>query len=139
MINVAKIRTDGGTQIRAELNPLTVAEYAEAMASGETAFPPVTVFYDGTDHWLADGFHRVAAAREAGIAEIEAQIIPGSRRDAILHACGANAAHGLRRTNEDKRRAVERVLRDDEWRQWSDREIARRCAVSHIFVAKVRA
>ncbi|QXD15805.1 hypothetical protein GQ464_002330 [Rhodocaloribacter litoris] len=62
-----------------------------------------------------------------------------SRRDAILHSVGANAEHGLRRTGADKRRAVMTLLQDEEWRRWSDREIARRCRVSHPFVAKMRA
>ena len=62
----------------------------------------------------------------------------GTRRDAVLHSVGANAQHGLRRTNADKRRAVETLLRDEEWSGWSDSEIARRCGVSHPTVAKVR-
>jgi transposase-like protein len=62
----------------------------------------------------------------------------GPRRDAIVHAAGANADHGLRRTNADKRRAVETLLRDGEWSQWSDREIARRCQVSAPLVGNIR-
>jgi len=38
----------------------------------------------------------------------------------------------------DKRRAVMKLLNDDEWSQWSDREIARRCAVSHMTVNRLR-
>jgi hypothetical protein len=30
------------------------------------------------------------------------------------------------------------LLEDEEWSQWSDREIARQCAVSKSFVSKVR-
>lgn len=44
----------------------------------------------------------------------------------------------MRRTNADKRRAVETLLRDDEWGKWSDNEIARRCGVSQPFVSKLR-
>lgn len=62
----------------------------------------------------------------------------GTRRDAILYAVGANATHGLPRSNADKRRAVETMLRDEEWVVWSDREIARRTQTSAPFVAKVR-
>ena len=62
----------------------------------------------------------------------------GTRRDAILLSVGANAEHGLKRTNADKRRAVEMVLGDEEWRAWSDREIARRCAVSFHLVGTMR-
>jgi hypothetical protein len=51
---------------------------------------------------------------------------------------GANADHGWRRTNEDKRRAVMRLLNDPEWAEWGDREIARQCKVSHMVVQKLR-
>lgn len=51
---------------------------------------------------------------------------------------GANEEHGLRRTNEDKRRAVLTLLGDAEWSSWSDREIARQCAVGYTLVAKLR-
>ena len=44
----------------------------------------------------------------------------------------------MRRTNEDKRRAVLRLLTDAEWGAWSDREIARRCALSQPFVSQLR-
>ena len=62
----------------------------------------------------------------------------GTQRDAILWSVGANASHGMRRTNQDKRRAVMRLLEDAEWKCWSDREIAERCAVTHPFVAELR-
>jgi hypothetical protein len=48
------------------------------------------------------------------------------------------AAHGLRRTNEDKRRAVLTLLRDEEWSKKSQRWIAERCGVSHQFVANMQ-
>ena len=56
----------------------------------------------------------------------------------MLHSVGANTEHGLRRTNADKRRAVETLLRDEEWSQWSDREIARRCGVGADMVGDAR-
>jgi hypothetical protein len=37
-----------------------------------------------------------------------------------------------------KHRAVMRLLEDDEWSAWSDREIAKRCAVGHAFVSSLR-
>ena len=37
----------------------------------------------------------------------------------------------------DKRRAVIRMLEDAEWSKWSDREIARRCAVDSTFVSRL--
>lgn len=136
-VRVSKIRTDGGTQPRSTILQDVVEEYAAAMVDG-AEFPPVTVFYDGTDYWLADGFHRVAAAEAASRSDIDCDIRQGTRRDAILFSVGANATHGMRRTNEDKRRAVRVLLEDPEWSQWSDREIARRCGVAHPTVAALR-
>lgn len=133
MLNINQIRRDGGTQARAELNENTINDYQMEMKSG-AKFPPVVVFYDGESYWLADGFHRVEAALRAGFVKIHAEVKQGTRRDAILYSVQANSSHGLRRTNEDKRRAVRMLLEDDEWCKWSDREIARRCGVSHQFV-----
>ena len=137
MIAIARLRRDGGTQPRANLDEATIAAYADTLADGGT-LPPVGLVYDGTDHWLWDGFHRAAAHERAGRGEIAAEIRPGTRRDAVLLAVGANAAHGLRRTVDDKRRAVMILLGDAEWALWSDREIAGRVHVSHTFVAKLR-
>jgi hypothetical protein len=135
-----QIRTDGGTQPRAEINREAVQDYADNMTRGRR-FPPVDVFYDGKDYWLADGFHRHAAhmAARGGDEVLAAEIHQGTQRDAVLFSVGANDDHGLRRSNEDKRRAVTRLLKDEEWGKWSDAEIGRRCKVSHPFVAKVRA
>ena len=137
-VHIDKIRIDGGTQARACLSDQTVSEYAEAMEDPNTVFPPVVVYFDGKDYWLADGFHRLAAWRQIGRTEIPADVRQGDRRRAILHSVAANSAHGLRRTNEDKRRAVLTLLEDEEWSQWSDREIARKCAVSQPFVSRLR-
>lgn len=137
-VHIDKIRLDGGTQSRAAINEATVAEYAEAMADPNTVFPPITVYFDGREYWLADGFHRVEAWRRIGRTDIPAEIRQGDVRKAILHSVAANAAHGLRRTNDDKRRAVLTLLEDEEWSAWSNREIARRCGVSDVFVGKVR-
>jgi hypothetical protein len=69
---------------------------------------------------------------------IQAEVRQGTRRDAVLLAAGANNGHGLRRTNEDNRRAVEHLLRDAEWVLWSNEEIARKCGVSSPTVASIR-
>jgi hypothetical protein len=140
-ISLSAIRFDGGTQMRAALNDDAINDYADQMQDignwGD--FPPIVVFYDGTAYWLADGFHRVRAAQRANIApDVPAKVQSGDRRGAILYAVKANANHGLRRTNADKRRAVETLLRDDEWRQWSDAEIGRRCAVDAKTVSNWR-
>ncbi len=128
---------DGGAQMRAAMNEETVADYAEEMAAG-AKFPPVIVYHDGEAYWLADGYHRVDAARRIGRNDITAEVHDGDRRDAILHGIGANARHGLRRTQADKRHAVETLLRDEQWSKWSDRHIAKIANVDHKTVGKIR-
>jgi uncharacterized ParB-like nuclease family protein len=136
-LNLNVIRIDGGTQPRESINLEIVTEYAEAIAAGND-LPPVVVFHDGAEHWLADGFHRWHGHKQAGKASIHADVRAGSLLDAKLYAVGANGAHGLRRTNDDKRKAVQMVLDEPAWKDWSDRAIADACGVSHTFVAQIR-
>ncbi len=76
---IKKIRFDGGTQSRAEINPLVVDEYASEMKRGDT-FPPIDVFYDGTDYWLSRGFHRTAASVQAGFQTSTSRFTKGTKR-----------------------------------------------------------
>lgn len=136
-VRLHEIRTDGGTQPRSRLDEETLETYIQNLQAG-AHFPPVILFYDGEDYWLADGFHRVKAHNQVGRPDIAAEVKAGTRRDAILYSVGANATHGLRRSNADKRRAVETLLSDPDWQKWSDREIAARCNVSHPLVGQIR-
>jgi N6-adenosine-specific RNA methylase IME4 len=120
------ICTTGRTQVREELNARAVKDYAKAMKEGAT-FPSIVVYFDGTTYWLADGFHRVMAAREAGRATISAEVRTGGEREAFLHATGANSRHGIRLTRKDIRRLVTLVLENPEWCPWSNEEIVRQC------------
>jgi hypothetical protein len=133
-IPLERVRTDGGTQSRDCLNADTIADYAELIPK----LPPVVVFYDGEVYWLADGFHRHAAHEKAGRKKIVVEVKQGSQRDAILYSAGANAQHGRPRTNADKRRAVELLLRDEVWSAKGDRWVARQCGVGHQLVGDVR-
>jgi len=136
-LNIKAIRIDGGTQSRVEINNDVVAEYAESLTAG-AVFPPITVFFDGADYWLADGFHRFHAYNKVGIVSIEADIHQGTVREAKLFSFGANGDHGQRRSNADKRKAVSSMLEDAEWAKWSDNQIAKQCSVSQPFVSSIR-
>ena len=135
-LGIKEVRLDGGTQPRAAISEETVAEYEEILQDG--SMPPLDVFFDGAAYWLADGFHRYHAHLRLKSPTVLCEIHTGTRRDAILYSVGANAKHGLRRTQEDRRRAIRTLLEDVEWAEWADREIARACAVHGKTVAKVR-
>lgn len=126
-----------GVQSRVQMDMLTVCEYAEDMRGG-AQFPPIEVVWDGSVYWVWDGFHRTLAAKQAGIKELSAKATAGNLELARWLAAGANRDHGIRRTNADKRRAVEQALGTEEGQRRSDNQIAQHCGVSQPFVSKVR-
>lgn len=136
-VPLASIRRDGGTQVREGMSQATVDEYAAALADG-AAFPPVVVFFDGADHWLADGFHRVRAHEAAEIPDVLAEVRQGGREDALWFALSANKRHGLPMSPEDKRRAVRLLLGVEKWRGMSNAAIAKELGISDHTVASVR-
>jgi len=136
-IDIDDISLDVGTQSRNALSQAVIKEYA-AHFSDEVKFPPIILFQDGEDYLVGDGWHRIFGAQKAGQETISANIYIGTKRDAILYSLRANAEHGLRRTNKDKRKAVETLFADPEWAEWSNREIARTCGVARSFVNNMR-
>lgn len=108
-LNLSKIILDQEIQPRSELNETVIEKYSEAMQIG-AQFPPITVFYDGSKYWLADGFHRVQAKKAIGGRKILAEVRFGARRDAIFYAVGANRTHGLSLCNADEHEFFDKVL-----------------------------
>jgi ParB-like chromosome segregation protein Spo0J len=131
------IRIDGGTQCRLVIDQPTVYSYLEAMKEGDE-FPLMETVFDGSTHWLTDGFHRYHAYKLLGIKEIEVKYKPGTLQDAQIEALKANDKHGKPLTNDDKRNKVEMALKIDGFAQKSNYEIAKICKVSQSFVASIR-
>ena len=139
-VELATVRTDGDTQPRETMDMDLVTEYAERMRWDEESgnaldpqgqrWPVITVFDDGSERWLADGFHRLHAAKKAGLTHFQAIVEQGTLEQAVLHSLGANAAHGKRRTQADIKRIIERVLAHKEWSRRSNNWLAEICKVS---------
>jgi hypothetical protein len=136
LIRLDKIRIDGQTQVREQLDQKTVDNYAERMTEGDK-LPPIVVYHDGKDQWLSEGFHRYFAAKKADWKDIEAEQRKGTVADARWNALASNRGHGLPMNNADKRRAVQMALEAKPTA--SDRSIADHVGVSAPFVASVRA
>ena len=137
-IELSKIRIDGDTQSRVKLNDEWVGELTEKLLEGKVQLPPVKVYFDGKHYWLGDGFHRYHANKKAGIKLVECDSTNGTKRDAKIYSWKANHDHGLPRTNEDRRAIVMEALKDIEYCEKSDREIAEACEVSPMTVGRVR-
>lgn len=131
------IRIDGGTQMRESINQDTVAIYADGMRDS-APFPPATIYFDGSNNWLADGFHRYFASQAAGFKDLDCRILNGTQRDAQLYAVSANKDHGLPPTLADRRKAALILLNDKEWGKWSDNAIAKKVGLHHTTVGTIR-
>jgi uncharacterized ParB-like nuclease family protein len=141
LLAVADLQVADAIQPRERLDVSTVQAYTETYREAEPdqePFPPLDVFaVDGT-YYVADGFHRLAAAREAGRESLSCQVHQGSTRDAMVFACFANVRRGLRYQHGDWGRILERLLADPEIAQRGDRQLATELGVSHVYVWKIR-
>ena len=136
---IDQIEATAGTQIRVKIDQNIVDEYAEAIEAG-AIFPGITVFVpkNSQRYILADGFHRLAAAKKIGRKIIGVEVKEGGVHEALHYALSANAAHGIRRSNADKANAVQLALKDPHYDEWKLREVADLCHVSHELVRRLK-
>jgi ParB-like chromosome segregation protein Spo0J len=138
---VAALEVDDAIQPRERLDAATLHEYTETYREAEPdqePFPPLDVFHLDEAYYVADGFHRLAAAREAGRETVPCHVHQGSTRDAMVFACFANVRRGLRYQHGDWGRILARLLADPEIAQRGDRPLATELGVSHVYVWKIR-
>jgi hypothetical protein len=104
-MKVRDISRDSTLRVRAEeWYRDVIVQYVAAIGAGET-IAPLMVFHDGSKHWLADGYCRVAAAIEAGLTKVDVEVRMGIKQDALKYAFRRELPPA--RTVEDKRRDVE--------------------------------
>ena len=150
-VRLDDITVDPGLQPRVRgIDSDHLADMVERLADDpEFDLPPVRLFRipccdheNEGEHFLSRGFHRVRAYTDAGRETIPAVVKHGTREDAHIDALASNASHGLKRSREDKRKAVIDLLKiQSEWpaeKRWSDRRIGRHLTVSGPFVASLR-
>ena len=63
------------------LDPGKVAAFGDLKRAGST-FPPINVWWDRETYWLSDGLHRLAAAEQAGCAELLCEVHFGTLAEA---------------------------------------------------------
>jgi len=136
-LHIDKIRTDGGTQARASLQPAVVRRYAGLIAD-DLVFPPLRVWFDGSHYWLSDGFHRLAAAALAGFKYVTVEVFSGSQQDAIWDSFNANSRHGLAFKHSDLALVIERALKHQRAASLSNVEIARYIGTTEATIRRSR-
>lgn len=141
MLSVTALQVDDDIQPRESLSWSVVDEYATHYTEeeeGQNILPPLDVFEIDGNYYVADGFHRLDAARKAKKETLPCHVQQGSKRDAMVFACFANARRGLAYRHGDKERIVQRLLNDAEQSSRSDRDLARDVGVSHVYVWSIR-
>ena len=137
IVFLADIDLENSPTVRAEVRPDVVEDYAELYGKRGTMPPPHVFQSKGDKFWLlADGRHRVEGARVAGRKALECETHTGGYQDALKFAVGANIAHGLRRSNADKRRSVVEFLK--EFPTISNVQCSTMCVVGETLVREVR-
>jgi hypothetical protein len=146
-VAVAAILTEleaATTQVRLAHDSETVEDYAAAMKR-RTQFPPVSLVRRGTKFYIADGWHRVLAAKRIGAKHLQAYVLPTLEgltplASALRYALRANCDHGLRLTRGDQRNKARRALLElPGMASLGDREVSREIGVSHQTVSRARA
>jgi hypothetical protein len=140
-VAIKDICRDESIQPRTHIDHDLAAEYYELQKAGVDIGLPI-LYFDGKKYYPGDGNHRIEGWALADKKMVRAEVRKGTRRDAILHACGANTQHGRRRSGEDKRKAVKILLeeiKDEPPKDWPNTRIADICKVAESFVRKVKA
>jgi len=135
--NQISYRMDLSTQNRAGHTKHRIQYFADNFDK----LPPIDAFWDGSRHWMGDGWGRLEAAILLKKSAINANIHPGGQKEAALFGIQTNKKHdesGTPRTPDDLRAAISLLLTHPEWapggEKWSNREVSRLCDCSHTLV-----
>jgi ParB-like chromosome segregation protein Spo0J len=112
-IKIEQIKTDEFPRVRVATDVDTIIDYAEDMKKGDD-FPAIVVFERKGSYILADGLHRLEAAKRAGLDVIKAEVRQGDRKAALDYAlsergqaeCCSDRNEGIRYTQQSPDRGA---------------------------------
>jgi ParB-like chromosome segregation protein Spo0J len=87
-LRIADIFANSLIDPESHLDDERVKRYAQML----DALPPVVVFDTSEGLLLADGYHRVTAARQRGLETVKAEVRRGTRHDTLTYAAKVAAA-----------------------------------------------
>lgn len=125
-----EINAAAAVQIRSQLNQEAIEQYKDILDQ----MPPIDLFLTKTHGLvLADGFHRVEAARRVDRNELRAIITEGTLGDAMEWAVIANLKHGQPLRRGERHEAIVRLKRLHPG--WSGVKIAKAMGISGAAVS----
>ena len=144
-LELRQIKRDDGLQCRLKTSQAGIHRIISMIRYEGVTFRPIDVFFDGTDYWLANGYHRCGAydllikGGDDSYKNIKARVFHGTREDAIAFGAGANKEFLVPMTKEDKENAVIVLLKNKQWEIKSTSTIASHVGVGNRFVDRVKA
>lgn len=88
-------RDEGRFQLRAGTSMEAIERLADSMRhQGFQELHPLSLWKEGETWWLIDGFHRMSAARLAGIEKFPCVEFIGTEEEAFAHGIAQNRDHG---------------------------------------------
>lgn len=137
MLPIDRITIDQRLQVRVDgLHEETVQKYMTALENGEHLREIRVYKLEDDILLLSSGFHRIEAYRRSGHEEIPAELLTGTRQEAIEDALEDNRRHGLPLTTRDLKSFLLERLQDGSWVGVSHRVLAQRLGVSHTAIGK---
>lgn len=98
----------------------------------------VTETYPAGTAVLVGGFTRCAAAEAAGVAEVPAELEPGTWDDALKLAWSQNSRHGKPRSADELRAVLASIHQDDKYSALAERAVAELAGCSRASVNRYR-
>lgn len=138
LVFLEEVALEKSPMVRADLRPEVIEEYAAIYRRDKHRLPPIELFLNKDDkHYLVgDGMHRLQAMRSLTFKAAQCNVHEGGFEDALKFALMANEAHGIRRSQADKRRCIEEAIK--QWPKCSNVQIAKLAAVDDHTVKSVR-
>ncbi len=96
----------------------------------EVLWPPILVHRDS--HKLLDGWHRVEAAKRAGVYTLPVQWVEAKEEELFALAVKSNLAHGVQLSREERFQAIARLQRES----WTPERITAFLGCSPVMVKK---
>ena len=136
LVFIAEIDWKNSPKVRAGLVPEVVEDYAERYRKREEMPAPLIGDLGALGFWCLDGMHRLHALKKNGQKGVTCEVVKVTEEEALKLALTQNEQHGLRRSNDDKRRCVSTALLA--WPEKSNLAIAQLTKVDDKTVAAVR-
>ena len=129
MISIHDLTLDRTLNPRMHGVDADIVEFYASMFQ-EVIWPPILV-HRATNK-LLDGWHRIEAAKRAGVYSLPVQWVDAEEHELFAYAVKANLGHGVHLTKEERLKAIARLQRES----WNNDRIAEFLGCSPAMVQK---